>query len=169
MKRIFVAAVNIIVITGCQQQSAKTVVAVPEKKDTPVVINNKQEVFNALKKEELIPFLPDAKGFIRNGEPTGESAHTGKSGNKYYSYARQEYTKGNVPYTVEIVDYKDDTATFRGLVNMYNSLPKDPVQGETKMTKTGKNRFIINGISSGNDKKSLAALLSAVPVNKLPE
>ena len=169
MKTILAPAFACIIHISCQQHAAKPVVPISTPKDTVALIPNKQQVFSALSKEELMQYLPDAKGFIRNGKPGGESAHTGKSGSRYYSYARQEYKKDDKFYTIEIVDYKDDPAVFKGLSDMYDSLPGNSDGGEIKMILTAHGRFIISAFSNSNDKKNLRTLLSAVRIDQLPK
>jgi len=89
------------------------------KKEISSVLPKAEIAFTSMKKEELMTYLPAMNEFEKKGDPSGEDAHVGASGNKYYSYARQYYEKDKQSYSVEIIDYKDDTATLSGLQNMY--------------------------------------------------
>jgi hypothetical protein len=86
---------------------------VAAKKDTL------KKAFSSMTVEELKNYLPSVKDFEKKEAASGETAHIGKSRNKYFSYARQLYTKNNTEYYLEITDYKDDASTLDGLLHMY--------------------------------------------------
>lgn len=158
-----------ILLMSCQEKQ--------QIKKEPLIAEVKTEtskkdtvVFASMKREELMRFLPVIKGFTKKGDPSGESAHVGSSGNKYYSYAKQEYKKGKADYYIEIVDYKDDSATFNGLVKMYNSIKHtDTTEAQARLTIPVNNRFIITALVNGSrDKDELKKLVQAIKTEELP-
>ncbi len=158
----------------------------------PVIDTTKKEVFTSLPSDILMTYLPSPKGFAIKGKPSGESAHRGKSGNIYFSYAKQHYVRGNNDYYIEIVDYKDKPDVLQGLLRMYGfdtainnnefstSLEKIGVEKVRALTTTYKtektakltlavnNRFIINGnVSGSTDIKALKKLMNDIKLDEL--
>lgn len=69
--------------------------------------------------DQLAKCLPAQTNSLLKDSASIESEHIGTSGAKYHSYARQQYRSGAVIYFVEIIDYKNDEKTLKGLVHMF--------------------------------------------------
>lgn len=88
----------------------------------------------ALGWDALREYLPAVKGLATPDRPSGENSFRGnKSRNLYYAYARQIYKKGSDSLVVEIIDYNNDPATYKGLLNMYGFAT--PVNNDQLATK----------------------------------
>lgn len=108
---IIILIISYLMVVSCKDQKAAPVLM---KKDS-----TQKKSFTSLSKEQLMIFLPSSNGLTKKGKPSGETAHYGTSGTAYYSFAKQEYTRGENNYYVEIIDYKDNPALLKGLLHMY--------------------------------------------------
>lgn len=164
----------------------------PTTKPSSSVAPDSASATSSMTQKQLIEYLPDSPGYIRVDKPSGEDSHLGKSGNKYYAFAKQEYEKDGRQYYIEIVDYNDDTAHFHGLIRMYgyDGLINNPEYQQTvvaigsshvkgilaryrndpqqKLTVALANRFIINGVVlDSSSEASLEPLISSIDFTKL--